>query len=125
MTACPDWLHFKLVHFSMQLKSFVMGCEAKHQELSDGVAGGEATHQALCDGPGVGLGWGHVVCSKSTGTSTHFQPHPLFQLAGNSKKPTPPQAPRSLDLLRASARSDMIAWSRVLLSHTLDAARSY
>ena len=29
------------------------------------------------------------------------------------------------DLPLASASSDMIRWSRVLLSHTLDAARSY
>ena len=29
------------------------------------------------------------------------------------------------DLPLASAGSDMIGWSRVLLSHTLDAARSY
>ena len=29
------------------------------------------------------------------------------------------------DLPLASASSDMIGWSRVLLSHTLDAARSY
>ena len=29
------------------------------------------------------------------------------------------------DLPRASAGSDMIGWGRVLLSHTLDAARSY
>ena len=32
---------------------------------------------------------------------------------------------RVTDLPLASARSDMIGWSRVLLSHTLDAARSY
>ena len=29
------------------------------------------------------------------------------------------------DLPLASARSDIIGWSRILLSHTLDAARSY
>ena len=31
----------------------------------------------------------------------------------------------ALHVVRASASSDMIRWSRVLLSHTLDAARSY
>ena len=36
-----------------------------------------------------------------------------------SKNGTPP------DLPLASASSDIIRWSRALLSHTLDAARSY
>ena len=38
-----------------------------------------------------------------------------LELSGGSTSELPP----------ASAGSDMIGWSRVLLSHTLDAARSY
>ena len=43
--------------------------------------------------------------------------------AGDGRMDT--HRPREADLPLASAGSDMIKWSRVLLSHTLDAARSY
>ena len=45
-------------------------------------------------------------------------PPEAFQLDGMWERSPP-------GLRLASASSDMIGWSRVLLSHTLDAARSY
>ena len=43
----------------------------------------------------------------------------------NSAGPIAPVGDCRSDLPLASANSDMIRWSRVLPSHTLDAARSY
>ena len=70
----------------------------------------------------------HIIFAKQQLKSRPLAGEPLFQpptpLAGvvGAHPPPPPsgQVPPALP-----AGSDMIRWSRVLLCHTLDAARSY
>ena len=56
-------------------------------------------------------------------------PHPQQKPRPEARPPGPgpsqPPLPWGPDLPLASASADMIGWSRVLLSRTLDAARSY
>ena len=56
-----------------------------------------------------------------------IRPVPIHggRLGGGGGQCIPPVQHPAPDLPLASASSDMIGWSRVLLSHTLDAARSY
>ena len=55
-----------------------------------------------------------LVLDADVQTPVHGGAHVRVRVLGNAT-----------DLPLASASSDMIGWSRVLLSHTLDAPRSY
>ena len=91
------------------------------------------THSTVCKGPIRG---GSVQPPHPTNPSTSGKgflgtspPAPLHPGVGIRHRPAGQQEAipgfRTPDLPLASASTDMIGWGRVLLSHTLDAARSY
>ena len=71
---------------------------------------------AMCQGGGSASGWlGLTLTDVTPGTAVSFGARGKASSCSAFRAVLPP----------ASANSDVIRWGRVLLSHTLDAARSY
>ena len=125
----PDSYHWFCVHRS----SLYLPSPLLYSNVSCLVRGG-----ALCFSMFVCLlRWQPAVSRLSASTNSRSTPqrNVLKPSVGGSSMPQPAEGPGWMvldvaivcraDLPLASANSDMIRWGRVLLSHTLDAARSY